>query len=318
MCLIVACTTTPSDDALATKIKASLFSDPTTKAANLNIAVKDGVVTLSGDVPSSDVELKAMKVANSTPGVKRVNDQMKVNTALAANESPSNQAATQPPPNQTPAPTPPAQAPTAAPAPNPKPAPALQPGPPITGTPVQSTTPAKPRPQPVRFTIPAGEAVTVRMIDSIDSSRNVEGQVFRASLASPLTSRGHVVVTTGANVSVVLADVREAGRIKGRSELEVRLSRLEYQGRSYRLVSTSYSEQGNARGEQTAKRTGIGAVAGAVIGAIAGGGKGAAIGSAAGAGAGVGSQVFTHGQRVRIPSETIITFRLQAPLSIEK
>lgn len=158
----------------------------------------------------------------------------------------------------------------------------------------------------------------MRMIDSIDSSRNIEGQVFRASLASPLTSRGRVVVPKGATVTVVLANVQEAGRIKGRSELEVRLSRLEYRGRSYPLLSTSYQEAGKARGKQTAQRTGIGAVAGAVIGAIAGGGKGAAIGSAAGGAAGAGSQVFTHGQRVRIPSETIITFHLQAPLKIEK
>jgi hypothetical protein len=48
-----------------------------------------------------------------------------------------------------------------------------------------------------------------------------------------------------------------------------------------------------------------------VIGAIAGGGKGAAIGAVSGAGAGTAVQVMTKGQRVRIPSETRLTFTLQ-------
>lgn len=120
----------------------------------------------------------------------------------------------------------------------------------------------------------------------------------------------------GAAVSVVLAEARDAGRIKGRSELEVRLSRLSYRGRSYAIDSSIYEEQGQARGKQTVERTGMGAAAGAIIGAIAGGGKGAAIGSAAGGGAGAGFQLLTHGQQVRIPSESMLTFRLEAPLTV--
>jgi hypothetical protein len=36
----------------------------------------------------------------------------------------------------------------------------------------------------------------------------------------------------------------------------------------------------------------------------------------AGARAGAGSQVFMRGQRVRIPSETVLTFTLEAPVKI--
>ncbi len=52
---------------------------------------------------------------------------------------------------------------------------------------------------------------------------------------------------------------------------------------------------------------------GAIIGAIAGGGKGAAIGAAAGGAAGAGAEVVTKGQRVKIPSETILTFVTENP-----
>jgi hypothetical protein len=296
--LSTACQKEPvSDDKLASGIKANLSSDPTTKSANVNVAVNNGVVTLTGDVPSPDVELQVMKITNGTPGVKRVDDQIKANAAAATNQSPpENAPAQEPPASSAPASVPASpQAPATAEAPAPGPAPAR-----------------------VKVTIPAGEHVTIRMIDSIDSDRNEAGQVFKASLVSPLVGRGRVVVPAGATVLVELARQADAGRIKGRSALEIRLSRLEYHGRSYRLASSLYEEQGKSRGTQTATRTGIGAVAGAVIGAIAGGGKGAAIGSAVGGGGAAGYQLFTHGQKVKIPSETIITFRLTAPVTIDR
>ena len=87
-------------------------------------------------------------------------------------------------------------------------------------------------------------------------------------------------------------------------------------GRDYPLVSSDYSLKGNGRGGDTAKKVGGGAVVGAIIGAIAGGGKGAAIGAGAGSAAGAGVQVFTRGQQVKVPSETLLEFRLQQPASV--
>jgi hypothetical protein len=110
--------------------------------------------------------------------------------------------------------------------------------------------------------------------------------------------------------------VKGAGRIKGSSELTLRVTSLEYGGRNYPVNSTVYSDEGKARGKQTAVKTGVGAAAGAVIGAIAGGGKGAAIGSAAGGGAGFGWNALTHGQQIKIPSESVLSFRLEAPLTV--
>jgi hypothetical protein len=57
-------------------------------------------------------------------------------------------------------------------------------------------------------------------------------------------------------------------------------------------------------------------VAGAIIGAIAGGGKGAAIGAAAGGGTGAAVQVLTKGPQVKVPSETLLEFRLQQPVTV--
>ena len=57
-------------------------------------------------------------------------------------------------------------------------------------------------------------------------------------------------------------------------------------------------------------------VVGAVIGAIAGGGKGAAIGAGVGAGAGTAVQVATKGDQVHVPSETLLEFALDQPVTI--
>ena len=60
------------------------------------------------------------------------------------------------------------------------------------------------------------------------------------------------------------------------------------------------------------------AALGAIIGAIAGGGKGAAIGALAGGGAGTATQGLTRGQAVRIPAETLLRFKLEAPVRIRE
>jgi hypothetical protein len=152
------------------------------------------------------------------------------------------------------------------------------------------------------------------MVDGIDTKVNTAGQTFRASLDAPLTSDGKVIVPAGAPVTVLLASAQGAGRIKGQSSVELHVTSLRYHGQDVPVTTSVYEQQGKGRGKESAIRTGIGAAAGALIGGLAGGGKGAGIGAAAGGGAGVGLQLFTHGQQVKIPSETQLTFRLEAPL----
>ena len=316
---------TVSDQSLTTDIQSKLYADATTKGSAVNVAVKDGVVTLSGDVPNSDVELQAMKIANGTAGVRSVSDQMKVNSAAAAAQAPppTSPAASKPEPQKSASNTPALRPSDTAPAPPPTstanssaPEASADAPPTAPAHPVPSTPPAPPK--PVFVTIPAGDRLSVRMIDSIDTKVNTPGQTFRASLDSPLIANGRVIIPAGTPATVLLENSKAAGRIKGSSELAVRATSLTYGGRTYQLNSSVYEEQGKARGKQTAIRTGIGAAAGAIIGGLAGGGKGAAIGSAAGGGAGFGVNALTHGQQVKIPSETVVTFRLEAPLRIEQ
>jgi hypothetical protein len=165
-------------------------------------------------------------------------------------------------------------------------------------------------------TIPAGQSLLVRMIDGVDSAKNHVGDVFHASLETDLYVGNSMVARKGTDIYGRLAEAKEAGHFSGSSELQLELTRLVIDGKDYPVVSSDYSLQGKGRGSNTAKKVGGGAVAGAIIGAIAGGGKGAAIGAGVGSAAGAGVQVLTKGQQVKVPSETLLEFRLQQPATV--
>lgn len=164
--------------------------------------------------------------------------------------------------------------------------------------------------------VPAGTRLVVRMIDSVNSKKNHVGDTFSASLEQPLRVNGETVAPRGTRVYGKLEQVKSAGKIKGKSELRLALTGIEINGATHSIVTGDYSVHGKSRGKNTAKKVGIGAAIGGAIGAIAGGGKGAAIGAGVGAGAGTAAQVFTHGQQVNVPSETVLDFTIKQPVML--
>ena len=162
-------------------------------------------------------------------------------------------------------------------------------------------------------TLPAGTNIVIRMIDAVDSDTNRVGQTFHASLDQPVMVDGNTVIQRGADAVVKLVDQKDSGKLTGRDSLTLSLQSVTINGRMVDLNTQSISQESGSQGAKTAKVAGGTAAVGAIIGAIAGGGKGAAIGAGAGAAAGAGSQVILGGQRVRIPSETRLTFVLDNP-----
>ncbi len=306
------CSTGPSDEAIATDIKARMFSDAQLKTANVQVTSKNGEVTLSGEVPSEAARYSAFKLAAEAKGVVKVNDQLTVQVAQAA-EPPAPAA-----PEPTPVPVKRAAKRAPAPAPveksEPAPVAVAAPPPPPPATVVPPSPP--PEPKPVKVEIPVGSTLAVRMIDSIDSEVNHTGETFRATLDAPVMIEGEEIVPTGTDVSIRLVEAKTAGHMAGRSELRLEVSWFELQGKRYSVDSSTYEQVGSSRGKNTAAKVGGGAAIGAIIGAIAGGGKGAAIGATVGAGAGAGAQVFTKGQQIKVPSETRIDFRLDQPIVV--
>lgn len=167
-------------------------------------------------------------------------------------------------------------------------------------------------------TVPAGSHLLVRMIDSVDSDKNHPGDIFRASLESPLEVNGVVVAPKGADVYGRLAEAKEAGHFEGKSNLKLELTDLVVHNLRQPIMTGDYEVSGSSRGANTAKKVGGGAAVGAIIGAIAGGGKGAAIGAGVGGGAGAAVQVMTKGQQVHVPSETLLDFRIEQPFTVNQ
>lgn len=312
----------PDDKAITSAVQAKLFEDPVLKTRDIRVNAQNGVVTLTGSVGTDLEKGAAERMAGQVDGVKQVVNQLGVGQEASA-PSPNPQMA----PVETAQASPPerprasrrrerAQN-SARPEPASYPSEASSNGAaaaPANEAPAAPATPAPPEPQ--TYAIPAGTVVTVRMIDGIDSSRNHAGDEFAATVDAPIVVGNQVIVPRNSDARVRLAQAKSAGRMTGRSELEVALVSITAHGTTYQVDSAAIQKQGASRGTRTAETVGGGAGLGALIGAIAGHGKGAAIGAAVGAGAGTAVQAATKGQQIQIPSETKLDFTLKSPLTV--
>jgi outer membrane biosynthesis protein TonB len=312
----VGCSKAPTDAQIASDIQNELNTDSGLQGKQLIVQAANGSVTLSGQVDNDAQRDAAARYASSEPGVKQIVNNLQVAPPPAPAEA-------QAPPDQ-PKPSPVAKHPRkvskdqsdsssapvevaqAAPAPEPAPAPA----------PAAPTPAPPPPPPPQKVTIPSGTTLAVRLVDAIDSETATQGQTFHATLNSPLAVDGATAIATGYNVEGHVVTVQSASKFAGQSLLILQLDRISAAGKYYDLQTDQYKKQGSSRGKNTAEKVGGGAGIGAIIGAIAGGGKGAAIGAVAGGGLGAGAQAVTHSQQIKLPSETVLNFTLQAPLTV--
>ena len=188
------------------------------------------------------------------------------------------------------------------------PAPAI-PGP----APVVRQEPPPP-PKPVLRTVPAGARVVIRTNQALKASTNEVGDRFTGTLAEPvLVKGGGVAFARGANVEGTVVASQGRGRFKGSGALGIQLTSIAGE----RVSTSEYEKEEKGRGKRTGALIGGGGGVGALIGGLAGGGKGALIGGLAGAGAGTAGAGFTGNHDVTIPSESLVTFSLTAPLSIK-
>ena len=177
--------------------------------------------------------------------------------------------------------------------------------------------PPPPPPPPRQVTIPAGSAITVRLIESLSSEHNHPGDTFTASLDSELVADGFVIAEKGARVEGKVVNTQQAGKVKGLSQLSIELTQVTTSdGQRVRIRTDSFDKEGPESKGKDAAKIGAGAAIGAAIGAIAGGGKGAAIGAGAGGAAGTGGVLLTRGKPATLPSETKISFRLSDSVTV--
>ncbi len=199
-----------------------------------------------------------------------------------------------------------AAAPAPVPAPTPAPAPAETAG--VPEAPVERK-PVEPR----STTLPSGTRVAVSLSQSLSAKASNVGDTFTGVVAQPVTTAsGRTIFARGTQVAGTVVASKGRGRFKGAGALGIQLTTI-----SGQTVTTSeYEQEEKGKGKRTGVLTGGGAGLGAIIGGIAGGGKGALIGGLAGGGAGAAGSGLTGNKDIVIPAETVITFRLTAPLTV--
>jgi hypothetical protein len=342
----VGCARKPDDAKISSEVQGKFSQDSGLASKQLTVQANDGVVTLAGTVDNDAQREAAGRQAASVSGVKTVVNNLQVGNGSSATAAKEAKPAT---PTRTASATP-ANKPragsgkngsktrpsrdsgsagnsgagnsgndsnanqmSASNQPAPDPAPSAQPTSPDNAVTTQVPPPA---PSPKKLIIDQGTQLTVRLIDPIDSEKNQTGDTFHATLNAPLTSDGEQAVPAGVELTGHLVDVKSAGKFAGQSVVALQLDSLSSGGKTYSLQTDQYRKQGSSRGKNTAEKVGGGAIIGGIIGAIAGGGKGAAIGTAAGAGVGGGVQAASKSQQIKLPSETVLNFVLQAPITV--
>ena len=168
--------------------------------------------------------------------------------------------------------------------------------------------------------LPSGTELSVRTTTTINSKDANDGQVFSASVdRDVLDSSGTVLIPRGSPAELVIR-AANGGGIRNSSNLVLDVQSVEVDGRRFLIGTEDLTRTGGRQGVGANKRTGEfiggGTALGTLLGAVAGGGKGALIGALAGAAAGAGAQVLTKGSEVRVPSETVLTFRLDQDVAM--
>ena len=169
---------------------------------------------------------------------------------------------------------------------------------------------------PAKATVPAGTRILIRMVNSVDSSKQQVGYRFTANLETNLHADDVIVAPRGTTLYGRLANAKSAGNVSGGAELTLELTDIVINGTAYPLLSSTYQVASQGQGNKTAKRVVGGTGLGALVGGLAGGGKGAAIGAGAGAAAGTTVSAATKGTQVSVPSESLLEFRLQQPATL--
>jgi hypothetical protein len=182
------------------------------------------------------------------------------------------------------------------------------------------------------FTIPDGTRIQARLETTLNSRTNRQGDRFTAKVVEAIIVSGKEVIPAGTTLEGRVAELKTAGRVKGRAEMNLSYERLIFPNGVSETIVASQAEldetqkeevdrkEGTIKGESSRKRDaaeiGGGAAAGAGIGAIAGGAKGTAIGAGVGGLIGLADSMRRKGKEVEIPAGTRFIIRLDRPLTI--
>jgi len=183
------------------------------------------------------------------------------------------------------------------------------------------------------YMVDAGTRMLLRLTNAVNTRHTAVGDRVYLETAVPVFVNGHLVIPRGSYVAGTVIESQRAGRVKGKSALNLRFDSLTLPNgvtRDFRSRLGSADVSGNldraegkikgegnkggdARtvGQTTATGAGIGTIAGAASGHL---GMGAGIGAAAGAAAGLAGVLGSRGPDVVLPAGTTVELVLDREL----
>jgi len=164
--------------------------------------------------------------------------------------------------------------------------------------------------------LPDGTLLRVRLDHAVSTATHRAGDSFTATLVEPLREGDRVLIPKGARILGRVRQAAPSGRLKGQAVLTLAPERVEWAGHSVEVAARGWTRASSPHRRRNMTWIGGGSGAGALIGALAGGGAGAAIGAGAGAAAGLAGAAATGRKQVSVPAETLLTFRLRAPVTV--
>ena len=196
--------------------------------------------------------------------------------------------------------------------------------------------PEKPQPPPsTEFAVRAGMRIPLALINTLNTKRSREGDRVYLETAFPVFIDGRLVIPRGSYVTGTITEAKQAGRVKGKSEMFIRFDSLTLPNgitRDFRSrlgsadagaggqvdrTEGTITGEGNQAGDArtVAGTAGMGASVGSIAGAASGHlGMGAGLGGAIGGLAGLASVLGSRGPDVVLPKGTTMEMVLDRDL----
>lgn len=190
-----------------------------------------------------------------------------------------------------------------------------------------------PHPSSPQLTIPAGTQVPIRLENAISTKTSRPGEAVYARTTFPVAINDKILIPAGTYVQGKIAQIKPAGRLKGRAEVLLHFTTLIYPT-GYTVMLPGAIEnapgvdkahvrdkegtiQADSNKGKTAATIAQPAGEGALVGALAHGGEGALIGGGIGGAIGTTIAALSHGNEVTFHPGTTLEVVIQREVQID-
>jgi hypothetical protein len=183
------------------------------------------------------------------------------------------------------------------------------------------------------FAVPAGTTLHCRLLQTLSTKLNFQGDSFVATVSEPLVIDDKHVIPVGSTVEGRIAWLARPGRIKGVGEMRLDPEKINFpDGRSFvvnAVLVNAYGaegarvvgEEGDVKGPRSRMKDleeiGLGMGGGGFLGTLVGGFHGAVVGGAIGGGAALVDTLRRRGKELTLPTGTQLNYQLTRDLVIQ-